>query len=138
MGQVILFADIEAALLDWAKSQFSELVDDPGKVDTHVGAEMPGPSLAERMPFAWIRRTGGSDLFLTDYPVVDIDIFGRTRRDAYDLAESIRVRLLATPVLAGGVVIDTATTRTSPTRLPWDNENVRRWGATYELSVRRR
>lgn len=135
---VTVFPDIEAAVLDWLKAEFAILADEAGEVDTHVGADMPGVSLESRLPFVWARRTGGADRFFSDYPVVDIDVFGSTRRAAYDLSESIRAKLLAAPVLAGGVVIDTATTRTSPIRLPWDNEKVRRWGATYELSARRR
>lgn len=132
------FPDVEAALLDWLKATFAELGDPAGELDFHVGAEMPGPGLAERLPFVWARRVGGASTRLADYPVVEVDTFGHARQQTYDLAQSIHVALSAAPVLAGGVVIDTIETRVAPVRRPWDNPNVRRWAATYELSVRRR
>lgn len=130
------FPDIEAALLDWLKATFPELADADGKVDLHVGSEPPGPSLDARLPFVVVARVGGPDDFHTDYPVVDIDVFGAGRRQAYDLAEGVRTALLAKPQV-GGVTIDTVRTRTFMRR-PWDNPKIRRWGATYELSARRR
>ena len=130
------FPDIEAAFLDWLKATFPELADAGGKVDLHVGSEPPGPSLDTRLPFVVARRMGGPDDFFTDYPVIDIDVFGRSRAQAYDLAEGVRTALLAKPRV-GGVTIDTVQTRTFMRR-PWENTQIRRWGATYELSARRR
>lgn len=129
--------DIEMALLDWVKTIDPALADEDGMVDTHVGNDTPGPSLDQRLPFVVIERVGGPDTLHTDYPVISVDVFGRNRMEAYDVAESIRTGLLTPLLFAGGVVIDSATTRTFA-KAPWGNPAVFRWGATYELSVRRR
>lgn len=139
----ILFKDVHTALLDWLKAAFPELADPPGgPADFHVGSETPAAGarlgLLERLPFVTVEDAGGSDNFFSDYPIYWISVFGRRRADAYDLIEAIRARLLAAPLVAGGVVIDTVETRTRPGRLPWEGTDVHRWGASFQLGVRRR
>lgn len=139
------FDDVETGLLDGLKAEFEELADAPGEpVDFHVGTELPPPGapvgkrLVDRGIFALVEILGGTDTGLSDYPIVSIEVFGRSRAETYALAEAIRVWLLAAPLVAGGVAIDKAATRTRPRKLPELADGVRRWGATYELSVRRR
>jgi len=140
--ETVVFPDVESGLLDGLKGRFAELADGDGPVDYHVGADVPRagarPTLMERLPFVRVQILSGSDNFFSDFPTVSIDVFGATRSATYPLAEAIRAWLLAAPLVAGGVAIDSATTRSRPAWLPWEGDNVRRRGATYELSVRRR
>lgn len=137
---MVPFKDVEKALTVWLAETFF----DPSDVGTwlHVGTELPDAgsklSLVARDPFVLVQIAGGADNFFTDQPTVRIEVFGRTRTTTYDLSEAIRMRLLAAPLVAGGVVIDSAATRMRPAQLPWEGDKVRRRGATYELSVRRR
>lgn len=144
MTEPIRFKDTDSALLDWLKATFPELADRPGgPVDEHVGTETPKagarPGLVDRLPFALLEGAGGSDNFFSDYPIYWILVFGRRRADAYDLIEAIRARLLAAPLVAGGVVIDTVDTRTRPQRLTTrEVDDTVCWGASFQLGVRRR
>lgn len=142
MTDGLLFKDVEAGLLDGLKAHFPQLADPVGRLDYHVGTEPPKagsrPSVAERGLFVWLDFSTGSDDFFTDYPTVWVNVLGASRQAVYDLSEAIRSWLLAAPLVVGGVAIDTVTTRTRPVSLPWEGDGIRRRGASYELSVRRR
>lgn len=124
------FPDIEAGLLDWLDATFPELAG-----GGHTGTETPA-DLDLRFPFVRVVLVTGDDDGVTDRSVVDIDVFDRTRV-ALALAEKIRTALTVYPPVVGGVILDTAFTEVRPRRLPWPDEQTRRWGATYRLSARR-
>lgn len=123
------FPDLEFGLLDWLEARFSELIG-------HVGTETPD-DLDQRFPFVRAYVVAGTDDGLTDRSVVDIDVFADRREQARALAERIRTELTVYPPVVGGVILDTAFTEVRPRRLPWPDEQTRRWGATYRLSARR-
>lgn len=137
MSDLPPFKDVHTALLDGLKSDIEGLADPTGELDYHVGSETPAAGgVEERGLFVVVEMRGGSDTFFTDHPVVSVEVLGRSRSETYATSEAIRAWLLAKPVLPGPVVIDSATTRTRPQQLP--SVGMRRWGATYEISVRRR
>lgn len=113
-----------------------------GAIEGVAGAGAVTPSnlgADDSMPFIRVQRTGGGDDLITDSAKVSIDAFGATRDDAYSLAEQIRQILLKNPIVANGYVIDHVATGVGPTDIPWgaDASNVRRFNASYTLSVRR-
>jgi hypothetical protein len=136
MTEMQAFKDVHTGLLDGLKRDVAGLADPPGKLDWHVGSSTPAAAgVEERGLFVVVEMRGGTDDFFTDHPVVFFEVLGRSRAETYATSEAIRAWLLALPVLPGPVVIDNATTRTRPQQLP--SEGMRRWGASYELSVRR-
>lgn len=115
-------------------------LDDAFTDGTQIGVEYPA-DLASRLPYAAIERIGGPRTRLNDYPLLDVEVFASSRTQAESLSERIDALLLGYPhsVMVGTrhVAIDSVTPLTTPRRIPWDDANVRRFGATYQFSVRR-
>lgn len=127
------FPDVEVDLMDWLEVTVPALAQDGGP--TRVGTVTPD-RLLTRVPYVRVNHIDGSGGFVTDYPVVDIDVFAETRDAARFMAESIRQELLVARRV-GSAVLDRVDTTSSPRRLPWDEDRVWRYGATYQLSFRR-
>jgi hypothetical protein len=125
--QLASFPDIETAIMD--------LLEDLVGTDS-IGTSTT-PDLGNLLPFIRVTRFGGADDRITDTARVDIDVFGATRPDAYPLAETVRQRMLAAPHTVNGVVIGTVTTDAAPTEVPWDDQLIRRWTASYQVKARR-
>lgn len=132
--------DVEANLLDWARTTFPELADpDPQHPYEHVGVETPS-DLQSRLPFARIYSPpGGINDFddITDRVLVDVDIFTATRNPGRELAMLLRGRLVTYPMQVGAIVLDSVQCNMRPARLPWADETLYRHGATYTVSLRR-
>ena len=126
---VIETPQIHIAVLDWLPTKVSGLT---------AEATPPGSDLPGQLPFAWVRVVGGPTRPLTDYPELEVDVFGGTFAQAYDVAVEIQQELLAAPHFMGGVVVETVVNPLRPHERPWAYTQVRRVGAIYELSVRRR
>lgn len=122
------FPDVERALLDLIAPLLGSA--------EQTGTETPA-DLQQRLPFGRVTRVGGPDDGISDRAVVDVDVFAATRSQAYDIAESVRQLLLAAPHAVAGVVLDSVGTIVGPRELPWADENVRRWSATYRAVARR-
>lgn len=121
-------ADYELEIMEWVRTLYPQAV---------VSTESPGIEVDISWAHIRVRVVGGPGGQVHDYPEVDIDVFGPTRERAYAVCEGLHTELLAAPLNLGGA-IDTVMNRVRPRRLPWDNPRVRRYGATYELSARRR
>lgn len=104
--------------------------------DVNVATEAPA-DLETRLPFVLVALAGGSDNGVTDFSYLEIEVFAPTRPVAYALAEDIRARLLEAPHRVNGVLLDDVLTSIRPRRLPWANERIRRYAATYRISARR-
>lgn len=102
--------------------------------DLSVGTSLPTPM---RVPFVRLGRVAGQRLRLNDYPTLDVESFGATYADAASLAERIDAVMFGFPLRGGDLVIDSVTASVAPVELPWDDATVRRFLATYRLSVRR-
>ncbi|GGM75513.1 hypothetical protein GCM10012275_52760 [Longimycelium tulufanense] len=90
------------------------------------------------LPLIHVQAAAGIDDYITDQPRVEVTVYASTRAQARTLAEQARQTILAAPGTApGGVLIDSAVTEVSPTRIPYDDPDVRRFRAVYRLGVRR-
>ncbi len=103
----------------------------------HTGVETPSDLLG-LLPFIRILRVGGGSDHLNDYPTVEIDVFASTYTEAERLAERVRQRLCGPPPPVA--VLDRVVCDPGPRELPWGDgqQQIRRFGATYQIAARRR
>lgn len=128
---VRVFPDVQTVLID-------DLVRFVGGRDDGTGYTAPA-DLGAKLPFIRVRRTGGSNDGLNDYPTVDVDVFGASYSEAINLARRVDAYLVngggAPPIPAFDTVINT----NGPHELPWDDEGaIRRFGLEYDITTRRR
>ena len=128
------FPDVEVVLMDGLEARFVEL--EAGDVGTVTPSNL-ATRLGQGRYFVRVGRVTGLDDRINDYPVVDVDVFGRTRSSARTLAEGIRAWLLGYPLYVGTVTLDRVRTETAPFRAPWKDETVWRFLATYQITTRR-
>lgn len=102
--------------------------------DANIGYQTPD-DLTDRAVFVRIRRVDGGNDVVTDFPIVDVDVFAPTYAVAEPLAEAIR-QLLTRP--RASTLIDRIDCPAGPRELPWGDGRMRRIGATYEAATRRR
>lgn len=123
--------DIERELALWADSQ-PEV--------SHADTVTPDPTrftaLLEAGFVVRVGKLGGTDDGLTDFPRVDIDVFGKKRNATMDFARLFQSRLRPRTRLASAI-IDTVRANPSPRQVPWSNDNTIRISATYSLGLRR-
>lgn len=99
---------------------------------SRVGSQTP-EDLDGTLPFAWVSKTAGSRTAIDDNPVVDVDVFDALDSGAWRLASEICDYLLAKPW-----PLDTVFCPEGPRELPWRaDSSLRRYGATYSMSLRR-
>lgn len=128
-----MYPDIENVLIDLLERLFPALAPtDVRHVDTETPADLQGA-----LPFVRVMLVTGADDGLTDRSVVDIDVFANSRDTAYAWSTDIRSSLTGSPHRVGSDVIDRVVTEEKPRQLPWADESVRRFGATYRISARR-
>ena len=100
----------------------------------HVGSMTP-EDLEQRLPYLRVVRLGGPRTQLFDYPVVDVDLFDVDEQTGAPRASAIANRLLSKPPPHPS--LDVVGCDPAFRELPWgDNENVRRWGATFFFETR--
>lgn len=102
----------------------------------HVGRVFPD-DLQDHLPYVRVRDIGGNDDGLTDVPLIDVDIFHSSFRQARDLALGIQGKLLAYPHRVEGMVLDRVSTAMRPHDVPWDDDRVFRQYASYQIHARR-
>lgn len=79
---------------------------------------------------------GTDDTFLVDRPLVDIDTYGSSLIEGEQLAQEARSALYsAIGEIYNGAVLTRVVTSVAPRWIPTDRTDVRRFGATYQLSV---
>lgn len=104
--------------------------------DYRTGRVFP-PALLSKLPYVRVRDIGGNDDGLTDAPLIDVDVFHQTFDQARDLAKGIQAQLLAYPHRIGSVTIDHVETAMRPHDVPWDDDRIARFYASYTISTRR-
>lgn len=117
--------DVEAELVAWLT----------GGLDVRVLTDLPA-NLADVLPVVQIQRAGGNDDGVRlDRAFVDVDVYAATRQAASQLMTQTRSLLLTQ--LRGAVtdaaVFTSARTITAPSWRPYENPNLRRFGATFEI-----
>jgi hypothetical protein len=100
----------------------------------HVGSETPA-DLEDHLPFLRAVRVGGARTHLVDYPTADLDLFTADELAGAPLASLVANRLLGKPPPHPS--LDLVGCEPTFRELPWgDNDNVRRWGATFFFETR--
>lgn len=128
------FPDIEKTL---AKNLTGLLEPGPDVTAASIAAYDYGVTYVDgKTRFVRVNRIGGGSDGITDTPNVAIDVFAPARSEAYAVAEQIR-EILTRVRKIGGVVIDGVETKSGPIQAPWDNENLWRFLALYQVSTRR-
>lgn len=94
-------------------------------------------TIAAGKTLARVERIGGPRSSFEDRPLLQIDSFGATRALGYALSEQIDQFMLATPIRLSAAIIDTVSVSVAPRRVPWDNDNIRRFSASYRATLRR-
>jgi hypothetical protein len=120
--------DVEALVATWIE----------GNLDNIHGMSETPANLDALVPVAKVRRIGGSfDGFKADRATVDIDCFDSTRDGAVAVALHVQWALhnLFDRNKVGDAVVCRVETLTSPRPLPYDNTGLRRFGATYRITV---
>lgn len=110
--------------------------------DGRVGTQRP-EQLLSRLPFLLVYRFGGGDDGVTDVAELGVEVFASSYAEGQPLAEAARQALLAAAATAvtvpsgRRVSVDDVVTLTAPVEAPYGGDDVRRWTATYRVSVRR-
>jgi hypothetical protein len=102
-----------------------------------VATETPA-NLADVLPVITVLRIGGrDDGVVVDSPVFDIQCFAATRAAAYQYGYQVGAVLRgARGTIRGDVTLVDVETVSGPSSVPYDNPNVRRVVATYQLRIK--
>lgn len=124
------FPDIEAVLVPWLAAQMQSVFG----VAVRTCTETP-EDLADIVPVVAVYRAAGADVMaVLDRPVVDIDCFAATRLQAQAIGAQVHTLMHNyLPGVAGNAVVGAVNTVKSPGWLGYQDENIRRCNATYEL-----
>lgn len=124
------FPDVEKAVMAFLDRDVPE-------IDQKSGTEWPSPLT---YPAVKIERLPGRRNRLNDYPWVDIEVLDQGTAGKLVL-EAIDTALASYPrgVAVGDrfVKLELVQVITSPRRLPWSDDRVRRYAATYQLRTTR-
>lgn len=131
MADLAPFVDVHDALTDL----LADMVE-PGHVVTWTGTDLQ--SVLAIGPLIKIGGVGGDDDRITAVPRVDVSVYALAETDARRLAELVRQRLLSAPHATAAGVIDRVRTEVAPHEVPYDDDAVRLYTATYRVSTRRR
>jgi hypothetical protein len=122
---VPVFVDVERLLVIWLS----------GRLGRRVLTDLPG-DLAGQVPLVQIARYGGADERPgLDTVLLDVDAYGANRGSAVALAEAARhaLRFALPGEQLDRAVVTRVDTLEAPSLRPYDNTDVRRFGATYRL-----
>lgn len=91
----------------------------------------------DRMPFVSIRRSGGPDDDITDFPNVEIQVFASTDADAQAASEIVRQGIRALRFARwGNVAVDRTRTLVGPYWADYGDDNFQRYIAVYQIESR--
>ena len=130
--------DIEVLLLSWLNAQ-AQLEANAVLADTRFCTDLP--YIAPGADGAWARISrvsGATSSYFVDRPIVDIDVYSFDREAAFAIATAIRSllfwQLRGTQQPEG--IVQLITDVVGPRWLPDDNEDMSRYGATYEIHTK--
>lgn len=110
------------------------LLEDLAGGEEHCDSETPA-DLYDRLPFIRVRKVDGDRDRLFDRPIVEIDAFALTELQGQQLGDEIFEYLMRVP--SPHPAIDATFCSPSPRELPWADERIRRFSATYAFDLRR-
>lgn len=113
------------------------------RTSVHVATETPpefdqGDSALHSLPLIVVEKIAGADYDpLIDRPLVDIDCYATDQVTAQNLAEAVRyvIRKELPGQRVDNAVFTASRTNVGPRMVTHANRNVRRYTATYELSL---
>lgn len=116
--------DVEAVLVPYLAE----------RLQLRVVTELP-EQLDQLLPVVRLATVGGGDdMFRLAETTLDVDVFGATRLDAAWWAEVAHQMLRQLDgQQAAGIVFTRVRATVRPRWLEYDNPNLRRWQATYQL-----
>jgi hypothetical protein len=123
-----MFPDVEKTLVSYLSGQLA---------NTRVCTETPADMLSV-LPVVQVQRVSGADDgFRLDSPAVDVSVYASTRDDASSVSQTIlglfsgdlRGKVVGTAVVTGVKTI------AGPRWLPYDDTNVRRYQASYQVFI---
>lgn len=120
-----MWPDIEVELVAWLDAA----------LDVRHLTDLPA-NLGEILPVNQLQRVGGDDDgFRLDRALVDINSYGATRAAASALARQTRHELVVNlrGTKTSAAVFGRVSTVSAPAWRPYENPDLRRMGATYEL-----
>lgn len=121
--------DIEVELIAWMLPRYAPAI---------PTSELDNDLLAD-LPVIWVVRVAGDDDGVRlDRALVDVDVFGATRKAASLLARQVQRDLLdqLRGTQTAKAVFGRVRTVSSPSWRPYENTDLRRCGATYEIYMR--
>lgn len=126
-----MFPDIEILVIAYLKAQTGK------KVVTDLPT---GDALTTALPVIRVTRTAGEDRdYKLDHPIIDVDVFAANRSEASALSRQVLDLLRNHLPYEGSVqpagVVTSVDTVVGPRWLPDSNTNLRRFQASYEISV---
>lgn len=110
------------------------LLQDLAGGEGHCGSETP-TDLIQHLPFIRTRKVDGDRDRLSDRPIVEVDVFGLTEDATSRLADDVFELLMRVP--SPHPAIDYTYCSPAPRELPWADERIRRFSATYAFDLRR-
>lgn len=136
--------DLESAVMELLRGRFPVL-QTPAGGQLRVATEVPtdlSTRVTSSTPFVRVSDIGGAGLGRTAMAaVIDVDVYGRSRGQARNLAADVQAFLESAPhsTLVGDtyVLVDAVVTSMRPHRVPWVDSDIRRYYASYHLSARR-
>ncbi|MEU6543876.1 hypothetical protein [Streptomyces sp. NPDC046859] len=120
-----MWPDVEAELVAWLKAQLNV---------RHL-TDLP-TNLTEVLPINQVQRIGGDDDSIRlDRALVTVDSYAADRAAASLLARRTRDKLVnqLRGVQTAAAVFGRVSTLSAPAWRPYENPNLRRMGATYEI-----
>lgn len=132
------FPDIEVLLLNWLTGQQGlgqNAVLAPVRLCTDLPYIPPGAS------GAWTRISrvsGATRSYFVDRPIVDLDVYSFDRDAAYAIAQACECLLLwqLRGVSLPEGTVQTVTVVVGPRWIPDENQDMSRYGASYEIHAR--
>lgn len=121
------YADVEELLIGWLATELS----------VRCVTDLPA-NVQSILPVVQVTRFGGTDRFPTlDQPHVDIDCYAADRAGAHDIAEQVRsaLRFSLRGQTVDGAVVSRVETLTGPSWRPYEDEHLRRFGASYRITI---
>jgi len=126
---MITTVDLEGVLVAWARSNIPGVV----RVVTETPGNLQDPTI---LPLVQIIDIGGFNIARgVDSATVDVEVFHTSRQAARLFANIVldtMVNVLPAQTI-GGLLVVSVTTMLRPSWRPYDDINVRRVGATYQL-----
>lgn len=119
-----MLPDVELALTAWARTTLG----------VTSSTDLPA-NLTDVMPLVQVATLGGAGGRFDASPRVEVDAYAATREEAHDLAARVHDAIVMLRGTVGALVVRSVRVDSLPTRRPYDNTALCRFGASYTVNV---